>query len=278
MDRSEFRGFKPSANSVFSNLSRILDTSFHIFFKFAVSSWDLKVKQATLIIVDSQILTLWLIFNVSDPDQADKPKASVCDHLGTRLVNQLSFLRTAYSTLIIDENMHFMPKQMSLKSASQSRRRGGAERKCTGGGWDTNKTERNRKASQADHRQQRTSRSLCTYSIMPASWVRASERGELAQGSVTSMQNLARGFSARVRVPARGDWATRTAIASHFKCHLGGDITTVETLARSHPVGAAVAWIKVTGCVLFLPSTIMVAVISRQAVREVFPRRPRWCW
>lgn len=96
----------------------------------------------------------------------------------------------------------------------------------------------------------------------------------LAPGSLTSMQKLGTRFSAHVRGPAWGDWATRTAIASHLKCHLGGDITTVKTLARSHPVGAAVAWIKVTGGVLFLPSTIMVAVISRQAIREVFPRCP----
>lgn len=96
----------------------------------------------------------------------------------------------------------------------------------------------------------------------------------LAQGSVTSMQKLGTGFSTHVRGPGWGRWATRTAIASHFKCHLGRDITTVETLARSHPIGAAFAWIKVTGRVLFLPATIMVAVISRQAVRVVFPRCP----
>lgn len=60
-------------------------------------------------------------------------------------------------------------------------------------------------------------------------------------------------------------------MASHFKCHLGGEITTVENLARSHPAEAAVAWIKVTACVLRLPSTIIVADRGRQSVTEDVP-------
>lgn len=106
--------------------------------------------------------------------------------------------------------------------------------------------------------------------LSTSSWVRRTWLKDLWP----QYKNLAQGSALMSGVRAWGYWATRTAIASHSKCHLGRDITTVKTLARSHPVGAAVAWIKVTGGVLFLPATIMVAVISRQAVRVLFPRCP----
>lgn len=121
---------------------------------------------------------------------------------------------------------------------------------------------------------QPTRRSLSPISITPVSLVEHVTGSDLALGSMTSMSKLGKRANARVRGPAWGAWATRTAITSHFKCHLGEEIPTVKTLARSHPAGTAVAWIKVTGGVLRLPSTIVAAVISSEAVRGVVPRCP----
>lgn len=110
-------------------------------------------------------------------------------------------------------------------------------------------------------------------SFAAASGVRGLSKNFLSITDLTV--KLGTGSNAHVRGLVWGDWATRTAIASHFKCHLGGDIMTGgRTLAWSHPIQATIAWIKVTGCVLCLPAAIVVAVISRQAVRDAFPRRP----
>lgn len=119
-----------------------------------------------------------------------------------------------------------------------------------------------------------TPRSLLRFLITPFGVVQHLTGTNLALGSVTSMYKLGKVVSTHVRGPAWGARATRTAIASHFKCHLGEEIPTVKTLARSHPAGTAGAWIKVTGGVLCLPSTMAAAVISSQAVRGVVPRCP----
>lgn len=121
---------------------------------------------------------------------------------------------------------------------------------------------------------QPTPRSLSPMLTSPVGLVQHLTGAGLALGSVTSVSKLGEDASAHVRGSAWGAWATRTAITSHFKCHLGEEIPTVKTLARSHPAGTAVAWIKVTGGVLCLPSTIVAAVISSQAVGGVVPRCP----
>lgn len=122
-----------------------------------------------------------------------------------------------------------------------------------------------------DHLQQLSSRSLSTFTIVTAGLQLKCEWGEqnfrVCDLNTQTWQRVHRSCPRS----SLGKLSQKGSQCFTLQMSLRRGYTNCQDYGKE-PLCDAFAWIKVTGNVLSLPSTIMVAVINRQAVREVLPR------